>query len=290
MTKPKYDKTQRSQWYLQVGKGHKTVIDVCQMFGISRKTYYKWYDKDHGFGGNNHLVWEEQRATKLTYEVKCFIEETKRKFNYGPRKMVWAVKRKFDIKVSSTIIYRYFRKKHLIRKPQRRLPWYEPLKEHIIVVKPGQAVQMDIKYVYQNARREYQFSVFDPFTEKYHFTILPTKESKNAIVALNNAEKYFGFKIESIQTDNGSEFRGLFHDWLTQNNVPHYFIPKSSPYWNAQVERVHRTVDDEYYHNPLRIWTTVYDWLEFYNFERLHETLNGITPHEKYLQSVTLDC
>ena len=146
------------------------------------------------------------------------------------------------------------------------------------------------KYVYEEGMRKYQFSVFDPYTKKYHFTIFGTRESKNAIYAFRLAQKYFGFKILSIQTDNGSEFRGCFHDWLTEINIPHYFIPKKSPYWNANVERVHRTIDDEYYHNPFRTWRTVYEWLHYYNFERIHLSLGGLTPQEKVLQSVTLDC
>jgi transposase InsO family protein len=161
-----------------------------------------------------------------------------------------------------------------------------------MVEKPGEGVQLDVKYVYAHGIRHYQFSVFDPFTEKYHFTIFPTKESKNAIGAFKKSEKYFGFRILSVQTDNGSEFRGYFHKWLGKKsiNIPHYFIPKSSPYWNAQVERVHKTIDDEFYHNPYRAWDTPYEWLQYYNFERIHLTLNGLTPQEKLLQSVTLDC
>lgn len=149
---------------------------------------------------------------------------------------------------------------------------------------------MDVKYVYESSLRKFQFSVFDPFTCKYYFKVFTTRESQNAIIVFLEAQKYFGFKILSVQTDNGSEFRGYFHDWLTQNNIQHYFIPKSSPYWNAQVERVHRTIDDEYYLNPLRVWKTSYEWLDYYNFERLHETLSGLTPQEKLLQYVTLDC
>lgn len=81
---------------------------------------------------------------------------------------------------------------------------------------------MDVKYVYEEGARKFQFSVLDPYTLKYHFTIFPTRESKNAIVAFQNAEEYFGFKIVSIQTDNGSEFRGDFHDWLTKSHIAHY--------------------------------------------------------------------
>lgn len=119
--------------------------------------------------------------------------------------------------------------------------------------------------------------------------IFSTKESKNSITAFLRAQKYFGFAICSVQTDNGSEARGIFHTWLTKRNIPHYFIPKKSPWWNAHVERVHRTIDDEYYLNPKRIWVTPYDWLNYYNTERLHMALGDLTPFEK-LKSVTIDC
>ncbi len=55
------------------------------------------------------------------------------------------------------------------------------------------------------------------------------------------------------------------------------------------VERVHRTMDEGYYQNIQRIWKTPYECLHYYNFERIHLTLNGKTPHEKWL-SVTYYC
>ena len=119
--------------------------------------------------------------------------------------------------------------------------------------------------------------------------IFETKESKNSIAAFTEAEKYFGFSIVSVQTDNGSEARGEFHTWLTGKQILHYFIPKKSPWWNCNVERVHKTIDDEYYHNPFRIWTTPDQWLEYYNTERIHLSLGDLTPREK-LESVTVDC
>jgi len=285
-----YPKEQRFRWYLQVSKYGKSVKEVCQIFGLSRKTYYKWRKLDYGLVSNNYLPKQRQPKTKLTEEIKKFIKEQKLRTNYGPLKMKMLVKRELDLEVSTTVIYRYFKKKRLIRKPQKRLSWYQPLKEALIVEKPGQGVQMDVKYVYEQGARKYQFSVLDPYTKKHYFMIFDTKESKNAIVIFQKANKYFGFKILSVQTDNGSEFRGCFHNWLTKRYLPHYFIPKSAPYWNANVERVHRTIDDEYYHNPQRSWNTVYEWLHYYNFERIHLSLNGLTPQEKLLESVTLDC
>ncbi|MFA7365412.1 MAG: DDE-type integrase/transposase/recombinase [Patescibacteria group bacterium] len=290
MQTTQYDRQQRFRWYLQVDKYHKSVTETCQIFGISRKCYYKWRLRDYGKRGNRYLTAKNQPNTKLSYEVRKFIAEQKLKTNYGPLKMKMLVKKKLKLDISTTIIYRYYQRKNLIRKPQKRSPWYKPMKTSLVIKQAGEGVQMDVKYVYEEGARKYKFSVFDPYSRKYHFSIFNTKESRNSISAFKSAEKYFGFKIASVQTDNGSEARGEFHTWLTKNNTPHYFIPKSSPYWNCYVERVHRTIDDEYYLNTQRSWKTPYEWLHFYNFERIHLSLNGLTPQEKYLESVTPRC
>ncbi len=291
MKTAKYARAERNRWYAHVEVKKLAVKEVCEIFGISRQCYYEWHKKDRAFRRlRSDLPKKNQPNLKLTPEIKAFIAQTKQDYNYGPVRMQMAVKKEFDIDVSTTIIYRFFKIRRLIRRPQRRLAWYMPMKQKLTVNQQGEGVQMDVKYVYPKSRRQYQFSVFDPYTSIYHFTVFDTKHSKNCITAFEGAEKYFGFKILSVQTDNGSEARGEFHQWLQGRNIPHYFIPKKSPWWNAKVERVHRTVDEEFYHNPLRIWKTAYEWLDFYNHKRIHTKLKGLTPFEKLAQSVTLDC
>ena len=290
MRKPKYLREERNKWYAQVEIKHRAVKEVCQIFGISRQCYYKWHRLDRKFRRQrSDLPKKNQPNTKLTTEIKKLIKEIKLKSNYGPEKMKRYLKKKLKLQVSTTVIYRFYRKEQLIRRPQRKHPWYETMKHKLSITKPGEGVQMDVKYVYESGKRKYKFSVLDPFTKLYFFMIFSTKESKNSIAAYLAAEQYFGFEIISVQTDNGSEARGEFHSWLTEQDIAHYFIPKKSPWWNANVERVHRTIDDEYYQNPMRVWASPYQWLEYYNTERIHLSLNDLTPREK-LQSVTVDC
>lgn len=286
--KAKYPKELRFQWYGFVKKHKHSVKETCRLFNISRKVYYYWHSRDYGLIDKEYKPRKPHPNLKLTSDVKIFIEQQKLVTNYGPLKMSMLIKKKLNISIFPSLIYRYYQRRNLIRKPQRRLPWYKPIKHRLKVTRPGVGVQIDAKYVYDNkGRRRYLFSVLDVYTEKYHFNIFPTKESKNAIIAHKKAEKYFGFKIVSIQSDNGSEFRGSYHNWLTGRNINHYFIPKSSPNWNPHVERIHKTIDDEFYQNPWRIWNTPYQWLEYYNFQRIHLSLNGLTPQEK-LESVTM--
>ncbi len=285
-----YPKSIRLLWYRQAEREKKTVKETCRIFNIPRKTYYKWWNRDHGYGSNDYHSPKQDSKTKLTQDIKSWITIRKRKTNYGPLKMKIELKREFNLTVSTTIIYRFYRRKGLLRKRQRKLGYFSPLTNHLIIKKPGEGVQLDVKYVYDKGIRHYQFSVLDPYTEKHFFEVYATRESKYAAETLRLAEKEFGFPILSVQTDNGSEFRGDFHAWCEKQNIPHFFIPKSSPYWNGKVERVHRTIDDEYYQNPRREWKTAKEWLTYYNGERIHLSIGGMTPNEKveeYLSSVT---
>ena len=59
------------------------------------------------------------------------------------------------------------------------------MKQALTIEKSGQGVQMNVKYVCPNGRKKYQFSVFDPYTKKYHFsiyTLVPTSKSHSALV------------------------------------------------------------------------------------------------------------
>jgi hypothetical protein len=73
---------------------------------------------------HNYQSTKKQPNIKLTPEVRKFIEEQKLITNYGPLKMRMLAKRRLGIDLSTTIIYRYYRKRGLIRKPQKRTPWY----------------------------------------------------------------------------------------------------------------------------------------------------------------------
>lgn len=285
----------RQKWYFAVNKYHQSVSKTCKLFGISRKTYYKWRKRDFGLPREYHSP-AIQPQTKLTHQIKVFIEKTKRTYNFGPLKMKYLLKHHFNLDCSSTIIYRYYKRKGLIFRPtKKRLPYFKPIKHRIKANCPLNLVQMDIKYVHgPQGERMYQYSVIDVFTQKIYFKIFRNKNSLNAIKTIQEAEQYFNGTILAIQTDNGSEFRGEFHAWVTGYGKKHYFIPKGSPYWNGRVERLHRTIDDEYYLNPRRPWPDVFSWMEWYNTERPHLSLKGLTPEQCYQlnldKSVTPRC
>lgn len=279
-----YPKSLRARWYLQVDKYHRSVQETCLVFDLSRKTYYKWYKIDHGYQIFRYQPEKQHPNTKLTAEIRAVIEKEKKLTNYGPLKMKLLIKRRFDLDVSTTVIYRYYKKKKLIRKPQKRLPWYEPLKDPIRPTKPGEVMQLDTKYVWEKGRRKYQRTFTDIYTGMAYAVTIPYLSSEATVWAFKLAEKVFPFSILGVQTDNGSENRGDFHKYLGERGIAHYFIPKSSPNWNGAVERLNGVIDQEYYLNPDKPWRTLDEYIIWYNHERIHlgKYLHGQTPMEKY--------
>src|SRR3989344_7898949 len=88
----------RQKWYFLVEKAGKTVDEVCDLYDISRKTYYKWRGIDHG--SRMYIPRKEHPETKIKGGVRICISEEKLRLNYGPKKMHLLVKRRFDVLIS----------------------------------------------------------------------------------------------------------------------------------------------------------------------------------------------
>lgn len=275
----------RFRWYRQVEKYEKTIPEVCSIFGISKKTYHKWYRRDHGYGSNEYRPRRLHPQTKLTPRLQEIAREAKEKYNFGPYKMKLYLEKEHEIDISTTAIYKFFKRKKLIRKPQKRQPWYKPMARRIKARKPGQNVQLDVKYIPGTETRwEYQYRFIDVFTNMQYVVQTLVRSAETTIFAFKQAERFFPFALQGIQTDNGAEFRGDFADYLASRKIIHRFIPKRSAPWNGKVERANRSVDDEFYLNPTRPWKTIEEYTKWYNQKRPHlgKGMRGQTPNERY--------
>lgn len=279
---PAYPAKMRKKWYYMIEKIGKSVNEICEMYDISKKTYYKWRARD--LGSVKYIGRREHPETRIKGVVRVLICEEKEKTNYRPLKMKLLIKRRLGIDISTTSIYKFYKKKGLIRRPQRKLAWYQPLKEPLKARYPGDVIQLDAKHVWEDGIRKYQRTFIDIYTGMQFAYVTSTMTAEDTINAYLNAEKFFPFKILGVQNDNGSENRGEFHKFLGEKGVAHYFIPKCSPQWDGSVERAHGVIDQEYYLNPRRTWKSLNEYLMWYNYERIHlgKYLNGMIPIEKW--------
>ena len=182
---PAYPAVVRKKWSFLFYKARWTTDKVCKEYGIPRKTLYKWIKKDIQL--LIYISSKPQPALKLTPKIKIFLEEQKKLINAGPKKLAIMVGKEFGVKVSSTIVYRFLKKKGLIRKPQKKLPWYTPMKEKIVPKAPGELVELDIKYVYKEGKLKYQRTFLDVYTRMQYVHTSDSKDANTTIQALKES-------------------------------------------------------------------------------------------------------
>ena len=158
-----------------------------------------------------------------------------------------------------------------------------------LVTKPGELVQTDtIHYICPlTKRRRYVYTVIDLYTRmtyaEVHSRILPGL----AAAVVVRANRQFGFVFLLVQADNGPEFGRYFSQVLTSHGMAVRHSRLGRPNDNAHIERFNRTIQDEclgryltYKARNATVQTKITNYLAFYNFERVHLSLQCRTPGE----------
>ena len=153
------------------------------------------------------------------------------------------------------------------------------------ILVPGEKVQIDVKEVPYNCLRGkvlrdgkhlYQWTAIDECTRIRFVYGFEEHTPENTVKFLKMLIKAFPFKIQTIQTDNGTEFTYKYisetetsplDKILNRLGIKHKLIPPRTPWHNGKVERSHRN-DQRYF----------YDWETFRNVDELNEKL------EKHLE------
>jgi len=117
--------------------------------------------------------------------------------------------------------------------------------------------------------------------------------SKNAKDFMSRLEEVAPFKIERIQTDNGSEFERYFDEYLRDRNKVNYYNYPRHPQSNGYVERFNRTIKEQFVYNNLdeigdieRFNRMMMEYLIWYNTKKLYRSLNNKPPLKYYLEEV----
>ncbi|WP_310612904.1 DDE-type integrase/transposase/recombinase [Spiroplasma citri] len=200
---------------------------------------------------------------------------------------------------------RWLKIKNKIKEIKKQHPRYE--------VKEIGLLQMDAKYfVPSKFPVDKKYYVYDFIDEKTRLAlgyVYDKLSINNAIAAvkkvISDFKNIFGIKITRIRTDNGSEFinnyrnnqkitvkETNFTQFLTDKNIFHQTTPVRSPQSNGKIERFHQNytklfVFEEKILNAVSLQNKLNDYYYFYNFERVHKSLNFQTPFN-FLNSLSL--
>ena len=190
------------------------------------------------------------------------------------------------IKVSPSTVKRVLNRAHRLNNwskwKKKRPHTVRPLADH-----PGALVEVDtVHYVDQlTRRRRYITTVIDLYSRLAYAECAEKIVPGLAARTVLNAQCAFGFKFETVQSDNGLEFTSYFSEKLKQNNIRHRHTRVRQPNDNAHIERFNRTLRQECIGEHMSCkYTTetinakLRNYLDYYNFRRHHMGIEFKTP------------
>lgn len=178
----------------------------------------------------------------------------------------------------------------LIEKRAHRLRRYEKSV-------PGEMIHADTKRLPLLAgesprlNREYLFIAIDDYSRYLFADIFPDKTSYSAAIFLEEARRFFPFHIQTLYSDNGSEYRGTqehpVHLLCTKHHIDQSFTKVKHPWTNGKAERVIKTLMTEWHSRTRSNHLSrshrrrhLYAFVDWYNQARIHQSLNT-TPLER---------
>lgn len=279
-------------YYAQV----KSVRKVCEKFGISRKTFYKWWNRYQQSGLNAKSLQDESRrphrSPRATPQaVVERIVEAREETGYGQRRLKSYLETEHNIVLSEHTIWKLLRRHYgEDNGPMNRITGTNALKG-----KPGDRVEVFVfdlsSYAGQPA---FLFTAVDLCTG---IRISHVFEKYSARAATEFAQfiiEKFPFAIVEIQTPddkvftNGSPTTGVtsllfvpFRFVLRDNNIRHIATENNSNGTNRKlVEEVDRV---EYFEKhrfkTFDSFTAEFEeYINFYNNHRRSDSNKGLTP------------
>ncbi len=279
------------------------VAATCRYYGISRTRFYRWQRRyeEQGLAGLRDRSRAPHTSPNATpTEVVGKVVHLRQNYHFGPLKISMYLKRYHDIEISQSGVWRILKRLDMNRLPanQRYKPHAKRWKRYE-KQQPGHRVQVDVKFItpLEGARkpRYYQYTAIDDCTRLRVLKIYERNNQKTAIQFLDYMCQKFPFRIDVIQTDNGSEFASQFHWHVLDRGIKHVYIKPATPRLNGKVERSHRIDAEEFYRlldgqliDDTQLFNDrLQEWENYYNYDRPHGGLNGQTPYERLKQKTT---
>jgi transposase InsO family protein len=256
---------------------------VCRRCGISRPTLRKWYRRyqENGLEGLESLSRRPQKSPqqKIFQKQEKWILELRDEMNIGARRIQNELVRKYDFHLSLASIQKILNRNKVkpIQKPKRKKKHKRYQKEV-----PGERVQIDTCKIKPGM---YQFTAVDDCTRYLVVEIYPRRTAKNTLLFLEKVCEEMPFPIQRIQTDRGTEFFAhKVQERLLEWGIKFRPNRPGAPHLNGKVERVQKTVIDEFYAiadlDDPELSLRLAEWQHFYNWYRKHGSI-GTTPMEK---------
>lgn len=268
---------------------------LCEEFGISRKTGYKWIKRYLEDGSLEDRSRRPERLSSRTEEKteKLILEVRQERPRWGAKKIqIYLQNKGYStpcVRTVNNILKRngmIAPEDSLARRPFRRFERDQN----------NELWQADFKGDFQMAdgNRCYPLTILDDHS-RYSLLIEPKPNQRDVLGGFIQTFREYGLP-ECVLTDNGPVFAGFkggysqFERSLMDQDILPIHGRVHHPQTQGKIERFHRSLKNEvlYLRNILDLEDAAKvlgNWQHIYNFERPHEALKNRCPAEVYIAS-----
>ena len=301
----RYPASEKAEIIRIVERSHLGIRRTLEQIGVSRATFYRWYDR-YQTGGPEALEDRPSRPSRVWNRIPddtrqqilaLALEETE----LSPRELAVRFTDTTGYFVSEASVYRLLKAHDLITSPA------------FIVMKaaseftdktsrPNEMWQTDFTYLkIIGWGWMYLSTILDDFSRYIiAWKLCTTMTAQDVTATLEMALKASGCDQAHVHhkprllSDNGSSYiAGDLADWLDDRKMTHVRGAPYHPQTQGKIERWHQTLKNrillENYYLPGDLEAQVDAFVDHYNHHRYHESLDNLTPADVYFgQAATL--
>jgi len=271
---------------------------TLQELNINRSTFYLWYQRyrELGYDGlaarasyrrrfwNAIPPWERQKVVEVALE---HTEKT-------PRELAWQITDQRGYFISESTVYRILKANDLIASPA-----FTVLTARDKFINPTQRVhelwQTDFTYLKVVQWGWYFLStVLDDYSRYIiswrlcsGMAASDVKETVEEAIAVSGVGDARVVVRPRLLSDNGPCYiSGELKTYLSDQDIGHVRCKPFHPMTQGKIERYHRSMKNiillEHYYSPEELTERIGAFVDYYNNERYHESLNNVTPADVY--------
>jgi transposase InsO family protein len=296
---------QRTQFIADYLRASLSTTDLCALYGVARKTGYKWIDRylRHGPAGLDERSCKPCASPNQTDQeiVTAILEARRRHPSWGAKKLLVLLHKshpRWGLPGRSTVCDILSRHGMVPRQRQRRRIGH-PGKPTSAILAPNDLWCADYKGQFKTGNGLYCYPL--TVTDGYSRYLLGCQALDSTAVAgakpvFTRLFKEYGLPTR-IRTDNGVPFAtttlarlSSLSAWWVRLGVMPELIEPGKPQQNGRHERMHRTLKDETTRpaagNLSAQQRRFNHFREEFNNERPHEALDQQTPASQYRSSL----
>jgi transposase InsO family protein len=263
--------------------------------GIHKSTFYHWYGKyqDEGYDGlapkqraiNSHWNKIPDSHRQKVVEIALDLPEL------SPRELAYHITDNRGFFISESSVYRILKQRGLITSPAHLLMRADDeFKDKTTRV--NQMWQTDFTYFKIIGWGWYYLStVLDDYSRYIVcWELCSSMTSKDAEQSIESALQCTGLKNNNpprLLSDNGSCYiSSNLADYLDSVGMDHVRGAPNHPQTQGKIERYHRSMKNviklEHYYSPEQLKYRLNEFVNYYNNQRYHESLQNVTPADVF--------